>query len=87
MSDLAFVDDLDTIITRHVRSVEEIYREGLKRNLSHATDNAERAQEYCMRLIREGADVSDEIKEMEQTARGALLVVLLLKRQARKANG
>lgn len=60
----------------------DIYRENFRRYLSHMQDDNEKMQDYCRRLIREGADVSEELKELETLGHAALLVAALLTHQA-----
>lgn len=85
MSEFAFLNRNIERIRADKQRMEEIRRDGLKRKLKHLSDDCEQAQDYCRDLIRSGADVSEELNEMETTARGLLLVALLLKREG--ANG
>lgn len=60
----------------------DVYRENFRRYLKHMHDDAEHMQDYARRLIREGADVSEELKELEIMGNAALLVAALLTREA-----
>lgn len=64
---------------------EAIQREGLKTKLKHIADDTEAATDYCRRLIRAGADVSEELKELETTGNGLALVAGLLKLESERA--
>lgn len=64
---------------------EDIRREYFKHKLKMIADDVERAEDYCRELIRTGADVSEELKELEATGRALVLVAMLLKRES--ANG
>ena len=83
MSDINFITDgtVERIVApRSIKQhVEDIRRECLKSKLKHLADDCEVAQDYCRDLMRSGADVSEELSELETTARGLLFVVLLLK--------
>ena len=63
------------------RNWTEPYREGLKRKLKYIANDTERAVDYVRVLMRSGVDVTDELKELETTANGLLLVAMLLKRE------
>ena len=61
---------------------QDMMREFFKRRLKHIADDCEKAQDYCRELIRSGADVSEELKEMESVGYSLALVAMLLKREA-----
>lgn len=86
MSDFAFLDrdPIDRIAARR-KHLAEVLREGLKRKLSHVADDCEKATDYCRDLMKTHEDVSEELDELETTARALLLVALILKRE--NANG
>lgn len=85
MSDFAFLERTTDEPARRRQHVEDIRREYFKGKLKHIADDTEKAVDYCRDLIRAGSDVKDELAELETTARGLLLVALLLKREC--ANG
>lgn len=82
---LDFVTDgtLERVLRPRTRLAHhrDILRECLKHKLKHIANDTEKATDYCRDLIRSGGDVTEELKELECTANGLLLVVLLLKRE------
>ena len=78
---LNFVSDgtLDKILAKPTRTITDIQREAFRRKLKHIADDTEQATDYCRRLMREGADVSEELKELAQTGNGLALVAGILK--------
>lgn len=80
--DLNFVTDgtLERIAARR-NHVEELRREFFRERLKMIATDTEQAVDYCRDLILSGADTSEELTELETTARGLLLVALLLKRE------
>ena len=83
MTDFSFLlkDDRVTAAARRRQQIEDIRRESLKHKLKHIANDTEQAVDYCRDLIASGADVSDELKELEQTGYGLALVALMLKRE------
>ena len=79
--------DLQAIerIARQRQHTIDIYRDNLKRYLKHMSDDAEKAQDYMRRLIREGAPIDDELSEMLQ-AGCALQIVAGTMRMAMERN-
>jgi hypothetical protein len=84
MSDFAFLDKEIDRAARDRQRMADIQRDGFRRKLLHLANDSERAQDYCRALIRAGADVSDELKDMETTARALLLVAMILKRETNR---
>lgn len=83
ISTLPTEDDLVAERIEHYRNREiERLREGFRRSISHLQDDAEKMTDYCRRLIREEADVSEELNELRAGINGLLLVVALLQREA-----
>lgn len=82
MSDFAFLEEPAPVRSRQ-QHTEDVRRESFKHALKTLANDAERAVEYCRDLMRSGADVSDELDELETTARGLLLVALLLRRESK----
>lgn len=82
MSDVNFVSDgtLDRILARR-QHLSDVLREGFRQKLTHIADDCEKATDYCRNLMKAGGDVSDELDELETTARALLLVALILKRE------
>lgn len=84
MSDFAFIDnpprEIDRIAQRK-QHYAALYRDALKRQLKLVADHCEEAQDHCRQLIRANEDVSEELDELETTARALLLVALILKRE------
>lgn len=80
MSDLAYLDtDLPAM---KVREENDRLREYIARHLKRMANHGEQAADYARILLRSGADVSDQLKEMEITANALLLTALLFKREA-----
>lgn len=63
----------------------ERLEEGLARNISHMHDAGERAIEYCKKLMAEGADVSEELKEMKALGLSFALMTETIKLEASRA--
>jgi hypothetical protein len=80
---IATLRDLDHVLARHRDRYVEVLRESLARKLDHANDDAEAAQDYCRKLIREGADITEDLKELECLGNAVLLVALMLRREAK----
>lgn len=80
----AFAFQLPPSRTR-AQHTEDVRREYFKNKLKMIANDVERAQDYCRELIRTGADVSEELKELEATGHALVLVALLLKREASNA--
>lgn len=82
MSDFAFLDR--PLPTRSRKQhMEDIRRDAFKKRLLLIADNSEEATDHCRDMIRAGSDVTEELNELETTARGLLLLALLLKREAK----
>lgn len=60
---------------------EDVLRECCKHKLKHLADDSEQLQDRCRDLIRSGADVTEELKELTGIGNALLLVALLLKRE------
>ena len=88
MSEFGFLERIDRKQSDRLR-IEDLHREGFKLKLKHIANDTERAVDYCNDLIRSGADVSDELKELETTANGLLLTagLLRLRIQRERNNG
>jgi hypothetical protein len=67
---------------QHRRRCIEQRLEHFSRKIANVADETERAVDDCRYLIREAVDVTEELKELECTANGLLLVVALLRREA-----
>ena len=77
------LDRADPIEQRR-RHMAEIRREGFRQKIKHIADDTEQAVDYCRDLMRSGADVTEELKKMQVTANGLMLVAALLQREAEK---
>lgn len=81
MSDFAFLNREVPKRTR-AQHIEDVRREFLKLNLKRFTNEAEKLQERFRDLIASGADVTDELNELDTTANGLMLVLALLRKSA-----
>ena len=75
---------LEHLFAQHRDLDIERLEEGLARNISHMHDAGERAIEYCKKLMAEGADVSEEWKQMEALGHSLVLMVAFLRKEASK---
>ena len=86
-----FVTDgtLDRIIEPRSRTqhMEDIRRECFRHKIKHLSDDAECAADFCRDLMQSGADVTEELNELQIAANGLMLVAALLNREAEKSNG
>ena len=80
MTDTAYAFELPQ--RSRAQHMEDIRREYFKRKLSQIADQTEQATDYCRELMRSGADVSEELKELEATGHALVLVALLMKRES-----
>ena len=89
MNDFAFLDNMpsahDQWVERLKKHEDDTRREFFKRRLQHIADDCEKAQEHCRALMKAGADVTEELKEMESIGYAMSLVAMLLKRE--QSNG
>ncbi len=86
MSDLNFVSDgtIDRIAQRK-QHMEDIRRDAFRRRLKAIADECEEAMDHCRALIRAGSDVSEELKELDETGAGLQLVAKLFKLEAERS--
>lgn len=80
MSDVTFPDV--GLPAMKVREENDRLREYIARHLKRMANHGEQAADYARILLRSGADVSDQLKEMEITANALLLTALLFKRES-----
>ena len=92
MSDLVQFQPIENPAERRALQLErhrlyqiDIHRDWLNRHLKNMSNEAEKAQDYMRRLIREGEDVSDELDEMLQAGL-ALQIVAGTMRMAMERN-
>lgn len=80
MSDVNFVTDgtIERVCSRQ-QQYQDILRESFRQQLKHVANDVEKATDYCRHMKLVGADVTEELKELETTAHGLLLVAGLLK--------
>lgn len=80
--DINFITDgtLERIFARR-RTILDIRREGFRIKLKHINADSESMVDYCRDLKRSGADVSEELKELEGIGNGLLLLAMILKRE------
>jgi hypothetical protein len=81
VSDLVAFPDVD-LPAMQVREDNDRLREFIARHLKRMANHGEQAADYARILLRSGADVSDQLNEMEATANALLLTALLFKREA-----
>ena len=79
MSDFAFLEKPAPVRSRQ-QQVNDLRREFFKTKLKGIANYVEQAEDYCRDLINAGADVTEELNELEATGTALALVARLLRK-------